>query len=266
MNKTNSYIGDNIDNFLEPVETSTAAVNRYKTRNRNFENNLQNTNKYNQEKALNLKLEYGFRPLPQKSPLTPILTPKEMGKDFLSSNSIQSNSPVEFKSDEDNGGDSSKEFFDDENLYEELDDLASSDQSNNNNNNSNNMNRSMKSMAKPVESTVHNGNHLEDFSTDYKKYVSYPMETESSDIHKLAFTGVESFKPDHSFVDHSYNKNHKFVDTISNYPNIENFKTLGVECTHKDGYCEYDSSYPKLVISQSTLSLFVNFSRVNNFF
>ncbi|OTF72685.1 hypothetical protein BLA29_013460, partial [Euroglyphus maynei] len=88
-------------------------------------------------------------------------------------------------------------------------------------------NRSMKSL----ETT----NRLEEqpFSHDYKKYISYPMETESSDnIHKLAFTDVESFRPDHGYLhmQHSNGYGLPLFDTISNYPNIKNFPKHGIEC------------------------------------
>lgn len=105
--------------------------------------------------------------------------------------------------------------------------------------------RSMKSLYTESSSPSPSGNHLEEFAPDYKKYISYPMETESSDIHKLAFTGMESFKPEHSYVDSSLNSDHRLVDSLANYPNLKHFKSTGIDCARNSGYCEYDSSYPK---------------------
>lgn len=211
--------------------------------NRNFENLLLSGNKYNQEKALNLKLEYGFKPLPTKGSNSG----DSFRKDFTVGDSIQMNDPFDTpksssinetptsavvqteKTKENNdANESGNNIYSNVDSSNEQDDLP---------------NRSMKSLMTDNSKQPNLSNHLEEFAPDYKKYISYPMETESSDIHKLAFTGVESFKPD---VDSPYNSDHRFVDTLANYHNMKHFKTQGIECARQpNGYCEYDSSYPK---------------------
>lgn len=174
---------------------------------------------------MNLKLEYGFKPLPQRM-IQPMV--RDFQKDFTVSNSIQLNN--DFEQENKRKSSEGREYFDDDLFDDDLDSFAPKVT----------INRTMKSMSKPTD--LGGNNHLEDFAADYKKYISYPMETESSDVHKLAFTGMDSFKPEHTFVDLS---SHRFEETISNYPNIENFKTEGLECSQERGFCEYDSSYPK---------------------
>ncbi|KAF7494438.1 hypothetical protein SSS_02171 [Sarcoptes scabiei] len=222
---------------------------------------LNHQSDYNQEKALNLKLEYGFKPLPLRT-------------EFLSTNSIQSQNDHENNrgdghyNDDDDGNDDigqriSSYNFDqidqedrDQDNFESVDDrdrfndqlssIFSIDGNENLFQQLSKFNRTMKS----IESTLNNGhssspsssNYLNTFASDYKKYINAPMETENSDIHKLAFTGGDSFRPDHSYYGGIESISN--FGTIADYPNIRNFKQNGVECAQKSGYCEYDSSYP----------------------
>lgn len=261
----------------------------------NFENNLRSGNKYNQEKALNLKLEYGFRPLPAQSKPS---TSNDNGdgdfrtKDFTVTNSIQMNDPyvdfaksVEEELEQKNKAssvsislDGHKKGHEDEmdeedgdvtrgnNIYSNLEAVGTSNDKDDDDEAESEQMRSMKSLAFEALNNAanlaisnHHQNHqLDDhhqFAPDYKKYISYPMETESSDIHKLAFTGVESFKPEHgSYVEHIHHgmdggRGHNSFgisgDSLEGYPNIKHFKSQGIDCARNSGYCEYDSSYPK---------------------
>lgn len=192
--------------------------------------NIRNNGKYNQAKALNLKLEYGFRPLPPRKGFSGHLFSSMDNTDIDNINNSIENQNLNSDENQTNGS------MDDDNI---------SSHGNDNNDNKESIyqsllyNRTMKS----IESL---GNHLDELSsTDYKKYISYPLETESSDIHRLAFTGIESFRPDHhSNFGMIFDKNYGLLNTISNYPNIKNFKKQGIDCARSSGYCEYDSSYP----------------------
>lgn len=228
---SNKYVNEDMAESIKKINYQNSATTSINNRQRKANNKYNNrnyynkqfkkitngkTSDYNQEKALNLKLEYGFKPLPSTG-----------GKnDFLSTNSIQINDPMEI----DEPPKEEDQQYDNDGLFHHG--LFSQN------------NRTMKSL----ETT--GTNRLEEpFSHDYKKYISYPMETESSDnIHKLAFTGVESFRPDHGYI-HAENflsngYGLQLFDTISNYPNIKNFPKQGIECARQAGYCEYDSSYP----------------------
>lgn len=195
--------------------------------------NSHNHNLYNQEKALNLKMEYGFKPLPtsQKNSLQP-----DEG-DFATqeANLVFKTRPAEMEhafyrpTEETPKQSASAEH----NIYTSFEgssnDLASG------------TDREKKSFAGEKDGT---DLHV------HQKYTSFPMETESSDMHKLAFAGTEAFKPDY---DRQFNVNggdgadHLYVDILQNYPNIKNFRQEGVGCSKEEGYCHYDSSYPKYV-------------------
>ncbi|XP_075680703.1 uncharacterized protein LOC113796724 [Dermatophagoides pteronyssinus] len=229
---SNQYVNEDMAESIKKINYQNPAITSINNRQRKANNKYNNhnyyyhkqmkkiangkNNNYNQEKALNLKLEYGFKPLPG-------------GKKDLSTNSIQMNDPIE--TDEQTEDDRQHDDYGDDNdgLFQGLFSFN---------------NRTMKSLE------ASGTNRLEEpFSHDYKKYISYPMETESSDnIHKLAFTDIESFRPDHgflhtqSFLANSYGL--PVFETISNYPNIKNFRKQGIECARQAGYCEYDSSYP----------------------
>lgn len=285
------------------ISSSEASSKRHHTANAdqgadNFENSLRSGNKYNQEKALNLKLEYGFRPLPTQS--KPSATNGDNGdgdfrtKDFTVTNSIQMNDPyvdfaksaeeeLEQKNKASSADGTKKDELDEEdgdgltggnNIYSNIGAVASTSDADKDNDDEEEAEsermRSMKSLAFEALNNAanlaisnHHQNHkLDDhhqFAPDYKKYISYPMETESSDIHKLAFTGVESFKPEHgSYVEHIHHGiggtghsggggsgHHLGGDSLEGYPNIKHFKSQGIDCARNSGYCEYDSSYPK---------------------
>lgn len=246
----------------------------------NFENSLRSGNKYNQEKALNLKLEYGFRPLPPTHSKTTTTSNDDAEgfrtKDFTVTNSIQTNTGepfVDFAKDslssaEDDGLGSLKQTSNghknDEdaengdslggsgnNIYSSLTaaKISTSNDDDDDDDAESERMRSMKSLAfEALNNHNHQQQHLD--PADYKKYISYPMETESSDIHKLAFTGVESFhKPEHgSYADHDLGLESTVSnggDSLAGYPHLKNFKTQGIDCARNAGYCEYDSSYPK---------------------
>lgn len=207
--------------------------------------NSHNHNLYNQEKALNLKLEYGFKPLPHSQKNT--IQPEEGDFATQEANLVYKTRPAEmehavYKPTEETPKHSTT-TEQEHNIYTSFEGSS--------NDLTLGTDREKKSFTAEKDNTDLHVHH---------KFISFPMETESSDIHKLAFTGTESFKPDY---DRQYNVNggssdHLYVDILQNYPNIKNFRQEGVGCSKEEGYCHYDSSYPKYVLWYFNVVLILN--------